>query len=291
MCSPTMSPSSSSFSLLRILFRAARWRILLTYALFNLENLLRLAQPFALGWAINDLLRSSYTGLIVFAAQHISHLVISLFRQMYDTRVFSNVYTDLATRLVTERRSQNTEVSHVAAWSSLSREFVEFFERHVPMAVQSLYSSLGGLVMLGIYDIMLIPVCLLLVLPVAALNWQYGKTTLVASGKLHDEFEREVEVITFGDVDNVRSHYDQMARWRVRLSDLEAVNFGLTEFFVLGLILVSLIRLCGLPGIAAGDLFAVFRYLMMFIMGVDSVPTLVQQLSRLQDIGRRLAAT
>jgi hypothetical protein len=37
------------------IFSAYRWRILATYALFNLENLLRLAQPLVLGWAIHDL--------------------------------------------------------------------------------------------------------------------------------------------------------------------------------------------------------------------------------------------
>lgn len=276
--------------LLRTLFRAARWRILLTYALFNAENVLRLAQPLALGWAINDLVRSSYTGLMVFVAQHMSHLVIGQFRQMYDTRVFTSIYTSLATRLVTEQRGRDVEISRVAARSLLSREFVEFFERHLPMVVRSLYSCLGALALLGLYDRMLIPFCLLLIVPVSVLNWRYSRKTLIASGHLHDEFEREVDVISSGAPERVRSHYDRVAECRIRLSDLEAVNFGLTEFFVLGLIIASLIRLCRIPDIAPGDMFAVFRYLMMFITGLDSVPALVHQISRLRDIGRRLAA-
>ena len=275
--------------ILRNIFRAAKWRIILTFALLNLENLLRLCQPFVLGWAIDDLLKSSYSGLMAFMAQHVAHLLIGLWRQMYDTRVFTSLYTDLATSTVVSQRSQNVEVSRVAARSSLSREFVEFFERYVPMVVRSLYACIGALVMMMVYDLMLVPVCLLLLVPVFLLNQRYARKTLSASRQLHDDLEREVEVIEASQSEQVRSHFDQVARSRIRLSDLEAANFGITEIFVLGLLIVSLIRICRLPGIEPGDLFAVFRYLMMFIMGLDSVPSLMQQLSRLKDIGRRLA--
>ncbi len=275
--------------ILRNIFRAAKWRIMLTFGLMNLENLLRLSQPFALGWAIDDLLNSSYVGLLTFMAQHLAHLLIGLWRQMYDTRVFTSLYTDLATSTVVSQRSQSVEVSRVAARSSLSREFVEFFERCVPMVVRSLYACLGALVMLLFYDVMLVPACLLLLVPVFVLNRRYAHKTLAVSRQLHDELEREVQVIEAGEPEHVRSHYDQVARSRIRLSDLEAANFGMTEVFVLGLLIVALIRICRLPGIEPGDLFAVFRYLMMFMMGLDNVPTLMQQLSRLKDIGRRLA--
>ena len=77
---------------LRGLFRAHRGRMLLTYALFNIESLLKLAQPFVLGLAINDLLTGSYVGLLIFVAQHVSHMGISRWRQRYDTRVFNELH-------------------------------------------------------------------------------------------------------------------------------------------------------------------------------------------------------
>src|SRR5688572_8572218 len=80
-------PATASLTI-RSLFSHNRGRILTTYALFNVENLLRLAQPFVLGWAINDLLRPSYVGLTCLVTQHLLHMLISSFRQMYDTRAF-----------------------------------------------------------------------------------------------------------------------------------------------------------------------------------------------------------
>jgi hypothetical protein len=171
----------------------------------------------------------------------------------------------------------------------MSRHYVEFFEQHVPMVIRAMYSILGALVMLSIYDPVLVLFCLGLILPAFWLNVHYSRMTLALSGRLHDEFEREVEVIEQGEPGPVREHYHAVAGWRIRLSDAEAVNFGLMEFFILGVLVLSLVRFCtGETPPPAGDIFAVFRYVLMFIMGLDTVPRLVQQLSRLKDIGRRM---
>jgi ABC-type multidrug transport system fused ATPase/permease subunit len=285
------TPEATALSV-RGLFRLNKWRILLTYALFNLENLLRLAQPLVLGWAINDLLLGSYRGLWWFIGQHLAHLAIGTFRQMYDTRAFTAIYTGLATQLVSEQRANGVEVSRVAARSAMSRNYVEFFEQHVPMVIRAMYSIIGAMVMLAIYDPMLVLYCLGLVLPAFWINVYYSRKTLALSGRLHDEFEREVEVIEQGGTEPVREHYHAVAGWRIRLSDAEAVNFSLMEFFILGVLVLSLVHFCtGETPPPAGDIFAVFRYLLMFIMGLDTVPRLVQQLSRLKDIGRRMTGS
>ena len=273
---------------LRGLFVAHKWRMLLTYGLFNVENILRLAQPLVLGMAIDDLLVGSTFGLFLFIGQHLAHLAISSLRQMYDTRAFNAIYTELATGLVTDQRGKQVDVSRVAARSALSRGYVEFFELHVPMLIRAGYSVVGALLLLGWYDLMLIPFCLALVVPAVLLNAAYGRKTLMLSRSLHDQFELEVDVIKRGDPEEVRRHYEDVGKSRVKLSDAEAINFSLMEFFILGLMVAALIHFCGNGGAAAGDIFAVFRYVMMFIMGLDSVPKLVQQVSKLRDIGFRM---
>ncbi|MBY0396586.1 MAG: hypothetical protein K2X91_08985, partial [Thermoleophilia bacterium] len=73
------------------------------------------------------------------------------------------------------------------------------------------------------------------------------------------------------------------------LSDLEAWNFFRMEFFVLALIVSALAGYCARPGVAAGDIYAVFSYINLFIGGLDNVPLVVQQIARLKDIGDRIA--
>ncbi len=50
----------------------------------------------------------------------------------------------------------------------------------------------------------------------------------------------------------------------------------------------GLVRTTSVADVAAGDIFAVFRYLMLLFMGLDSIPRLVQQVSQLRDIDRRV---
>lgn len=273
---------------LKSLFTAHRGRMALTYALFNVENVLKLAQPLVLGWAINDLLAGSYFGLLLFVAQHLLHMGISAARQMYDTRVFNDIYAGLATTLITGQRGANEQVSRVAARSAMSRHYIEFFEQYVPMVIKSAYSVIGALLMLGWYDWTLIPLCVGLLVPAALLNAAYGRKTLQLNRLLHDELEHEVDVIERSDGGEVRKHFDTVGRWRVKLSDAEATNFCLMELFVLGVMAAALVQFCANTGAEAGDIFAVFRYVLMFIMGLDSVPKLVGQFSRLRDIGGRM---
>lgn len=283
--SPTASPNSNP---LRTIFAANRAKLLLTYFLFNVENLLRLSQPFVLGLAINDLLHESSFGLLLFVGQHVTHLLISSLRQMYDTRVYSGIYTDLATKLVVEQRSREVGLSRVAARSSLSREFVEFFENYLPLLIKSAYSVVGALVMLAFYDRVLVPICLGLLLPAVVLNRIYSRRTFELNRQLHDQLEHEVDVIDDSQEPSVRRHYDAVASWRVKLSDCEALNFGTMEVFVLGVMVLALLRTCSSLTATPGDIFAVFRYVLMLLMGIDGVPKLVQQFSRLRDLTQRL---
>jgi hypothetical protein len=273
---------------LRKIFAVYRWRILFTYGLFNLENMVRLAQPVALGLAIDGLLSSSYRGLLILIVQHMSHLLISLARQIYDTRAFTSIYTDIVTDLVLKQRQREVDVSSVAARSALSREFVDFFEQDIPTVLQSVYSMVGALFILAAYDWTLFTYCLMLFIPAFIINYFYSKRALVINGRLNDELEREVGIIGSFEPQGVHNHYNMVARWRVNLSNLAAANFGIMELFILSLIVVSIIRFSAMPDARPGEILAMFQYIWMFVSGLDSVPMVVQQLSRLRDIERRI---
>jgi ABC-type multidrug transport system fused ATPase/permease subunit len=266
-----------------------RWKIGLTYGLFGIENILRLSQPMLIGLAINDLLKQSYVGLFIFVAGQALHMAIRVCRQMYDTRTFTSIYTDRASDLVLHQRGCEVDVSTVSARSALAREFVDFFERHVPIIIQSLFSLVGAVLILFWYDWVLVLFCAALIVPSMILNFYFGRKSLRLSGMLHDQLEQEVEVIKHPTNENVREHYNAAAKWRIKLSDNEAMTMGLMETFVLLLMIAALVRFCTQPSANAGDIFAVFRYVLLFITALDRVPMLVNQFSRLRDIGGRLS--
>jgi hypothetical protein len=214
----------------------------LTYALYNVENLLNLAHPLVLGVAINGLIRSKYTGLVLLVGQHLAHLFVGTVRQMYDTRAFTAIYTDTVTRLVCRQRDAGVGVSTVAARSGLSRELVDFFEHHLKAVFSSIYGVIGALAMLVVYDRLLVLFCGLTLAPLVILSRRLARQSFGVNAALNDQLEREVEVIEDGQTGPVSDHYRCLAGYQVRLSDLGAWNFLQMEFFVLALIVAALAR-------------------------------------------------
>jgi ABC-type multidrug transport system fused ATPase/permease subunit len=274
-------------SLLFRLFRSNARRILLTYGLFQLENILALAQPHVLGKAINGLFASSPVAAGLFVLQYLAHLVVGSLRRRSDARTYNAIYTQLATEMASTQRAAGVDVSYVAARTVLCRELVSFFERDLPVIFQSLYSIIGGLLFLSWYDGRLAPLCLALVAPAAFLNMLYCRRTRAMNANLHDRMEREHDVIRSGHPEDIRLHYSALARCRISLSDQESLNFGLQELFVLSLLVGAIFRACHTFHSDAGHVFAIIRYILMFVTGLDSVPMLTQQFMRLKDILRR----
>ena len=283
------SIAPESPSLVR-LFRANWRRLGLTYALFNAECLLWLAQPSAIGMAINGLLAGGHGGLAILVAQYLVWVGLSTARQLYDTRAFTAIYTDTAHRLVVQQRQAGVDVSTVAARSALSRELVDFFEHDLKGVFVSIYGVVGALVMLATYDVGVAGLCVLIVGPVALLSRRLGRRSLDLNGKLNDQLEREVEVVEEGCSEVVHDHYRRVARCRVRLSDLGAWNYCQMEFLVLGLIIAGLVRSCARAEFNAGDIYALLAYILAFAGGLGNVPAVVQQFARLRDITRRLGS-
>jgi ABC-type multidrug transport system fused ATPase/permease subunit len=274
--------------LLQTIFGKYRGRITLTYIVTLAENMFELSYPSLTGLAVNGLLKHDFTGLWLLLGVWLAHTATGVFRQSYDTRVFAAIYTDLATRTVSEQETKGFSTSQIVARSSLSREFVNFFERDIPATVNSLFGLLGALVLLFFYDAWSAGFCLMLLVPLAILNRGYSKRTLTLNQRLNNQFEREVTMLTRRRPSRVFGHYRLLAKWRVSLSDAEATNWGIMELFSIILSAAVIIRVASLPHVEPGTIYAMLAYLWNFLASLNHVPALVQQLSRLQDIARRM---
>ncbi len=274
--------------LLQTIFGKYRARIVVTYIVTLAENLFELCYPSLTGLAVNGLLKHEFTGLWLLLGVWLAHTATGVFRQSYDTRVFSAIYTDLATRTVSDQETKGVSTSQIIARSSLSREFVNFFERDVPATVNSLFGLLGALVLLFFYDAWSAVFCLVLLMPLALLNRGYSKRTLTLNRRLNNQLEREVTALTRRMPSRVVGHYRLLAKWRISLSDAEAMNWGVMELFSIVLSAAVIIRIASLPHILPGTIFAMLAYLWNYIGSLNHVPALVQQLSRLRDIAQRM---
>jgi ABC-type multidrug transport system fused ATPase/permease subunit len=280
----------SRFEILRKLIMKHRFQLTITYVLFSLEMLGALLRPFFLGMAVNDLMKGSYHGLILLCAVHLLWLVIGTIRHMYDTRTYSAIYISLVTRFLSRRQIQQSEVSKLSAHSTLAREFVDFLEHDLVYVIEAVYNLFGSLILLFFYEPSIVILCFAILLPVLAISFIYGRKMQRFNRFKNDELEKQVDIIGSGDKKAIGSHFNNLRKWQIRVSDQEAWSFGVMELMVMVVIAIALIITHNVSGTAilAGNLIGIYTYLLKFASGLDTIPYTVQRLSSLTDITRRI---
>jgi ABC-type multidrug transport system fused ATPase/permease subunit len=270
--------------------RPFRWRITLTYALTFIEDLLELSYPWATGLAINGLLEHNLLLTLPIIVAWALRSAIGLARQMYDTRLYTSVYNAIVEDTILRQRRAGVRSSQVAARSAMSRDFVTFFEKDVPVVVTAIIGIFGSAAILFWYDLLIGALIAALFIPVYLVNRIYVRVTLRLNEGLNNQLEHEVRAIETAEPGPIRHHFEQLRCWRVRLSDAEAYNWTFIEVLSIVVFVAVLVRSTYLPETDTGDIFAILVYVWRFMENLDHVPQIVQQLTRLQDIRKRIEA-
>jgi len=265
------------------------WRISLTYLLTFIEDLLELSYPWATGLAIDGLIEHDFRQTLPIVLAWSARASIGCFRQMYDTRVYTEVYNTIVEDTIIRQRKAGIEATSVAARSAMSREFVTFFEIDVPVVITSLIHILGSAIILFLYDFQIGALAALLFIPVYFVNRVYVRVTSRLNRELNDQLEKEVVYIERAERNEVRTHFTLVRQWRVKLSDASAYNWTIIEVLSIGVFIAILLRATVLPESETGDIFAILVYVWRLMEGLDHVPTIVQQLTRLRDISIRIS--
>ncbi len=265
-----------------------RGRISFTYTLTLLENAFELMYPWAIGIAINGMIAGTPHLLIPLVAIWFAHIITGGFRQLYDTRLFSRLYADIATDIVVLQRKSEEDVSGISARVEMAEEVTEFFETDMPVIFATAVSLFGSLALLFLYDVWAGLIMMSLLLPVSVINIIMGRRALRMNTSLNSQWEKQVDVITTGKRRASWLHFGRLAQWRIRLSDIDVASWTLTELLTLGATILVLIRVASIPGALTGDIFASLVYVLRIQSSFDQIPGMVQQGGRLIDIRRRI---
>jgi hypothetical protein len=209
---------------------------------------------------------------------------------MYDTRLYTEVYNTIVIDTVLRQRQSGIEPTKVAARSGMSREFVTFFEKDMPVVLNTLVSIVGSAAILFYYDLVIGGIAALLFIPVAIINRSYMRRSLMLNEGLNNQLEHEVQIIDAAQEGAVTRHFAEVRGWRVKLSDADAFNWTAIEGLSILVFLLVLLRVAYMPNAEVGTIFAIFVYVWRLMEKLDMVPQIVQQLMRLKDIRRRIEA-
>lgn len=276
-----------------MIYALARRHALSLTSAYSLTTLMFLSgqlYPLMTAFAINGVLKGDWKPIIVLAVWHLLMTGLEVGARMFDTRVFTRVYADLAGGFVIRAHGKGMTPTIITSRAILSREYVDFLEKDIPGVLMGLVGLVTAMVILLSLDPIVGGICVLLLIPLGLVNFALARRSLVLNRGLNDRLEKEVTILTRGRVSTVRRHFDALSRWRVRLSDSEARAFGLMELSVIVLVAAALWRLSQGGAVAAGDVYAVFAYVWRFVLALDRVPETVQQLAKLKDLNRRFVS-
>ncbi|THA06791.1 ABC transporter six-transmembrane domain-containing protein [Rodentibacter pneumotropicus] len=263
-------------------------RLFFTFGLVTLENLLFITYPLFGSFAVNAMMMGNVTLSLTYSLVVLIIWGIGAARRAVDTRAFAHIYAELAVPVVLNQREKGLDKSAITARVALSRQFVDFFEQHLPTLIMSGFSIMGAAIMLLWLEFWSgVTACFILIFFGLMLP-KHAKTNDLLYLKLNDRLEKEVNLIEQKSHYHLNKHYDRLATLRIRLSNREAIGYlwiGVASAILFG---VTVVRLAMTEGVQAGHIYAVMTYLWSFAMSLDDAPRLIEQFSNLRDIGKRV---
>ncbi|KLV05176.1 ABC transporter permease [Photobacterium aquae] len=271
---------------LRSVIRLNPVRVIFTWLMVLVENVFMILIPLFIGFAIDGVLKQNMQPLLVFAVILLMLVVIGVGRRFYDTRVYGDIRVTLAN--VVERNLRDASVSVKDARLSMSRELVDFLEEDLPSLITATVQLVATVIILATFHIKLALCVLAAGFGMLLIYAFFHQSFTRLNGALNDQLEEQVRVLSGHAFAAIRTHFEQLKRCEIKLSDTEALVFGLIFIILFAAVLTNLWMVGSLHDPTVGKVFSIVTYSLEFVETAVMLPITLQTLSRLTEISQRL---
>ena len=259
-----------------------------TWGLLLLESVLGLGFPLAIGIAIDRMTAASYSGFWILGGLCGAVLAVGAGRRFLDTRAYGRLYQDLAGTLTRKGRAEKTALSRLSARIGLLDELVAYFEQELPDFLDGLIGFAGVILLLWALDGKLAMMALAASLTIIFIYLVAGEPIWRLNRGHNNELERQLRALSSRAEDSPHHHFRRLTRWRIRMSDLETLNFSLVWIILAALLLAGIWLVGGNDALTTGQRVTAVMYLIQYIETVMIFPLLYQQFVRIREITGRL---
>jgi ABC-type multidrug transport system fused ATPase/permease subunit len=273
----------SIYSLLKNYFQ----KIVLTWLLVIIENILLALIPLLIGFAIDGLLEGDNSDLLNLAGVFLLLILFSVARRVYDTRAYSSIRVGLGIEV--DNNHQEEAVSIRNARLEMSRELVDFLEEDLPELFTAVIQLIAAIIILVTIHFPLAYAAAVLMFTMALLYAGFHQYFYKLNGALNNQIEQQVSVLGKKLVGLLKNHLSKRRRLEIRLSDADAVLYGLLFLLISAFIVFNLSTTALIAGITAGTIFAVVSYSWEFSESAIELPMTMQKWTRLREISERLS--
>ena len=254
-----------------------------------IENTLLALIPLFTGRAIDALLARQSGALWEIAGVMGALILVATGRRAYDTRAYGTMRVRFGAELV--RRTNERPVSQVNARLNMSREMVDFLEAYVPELLTAVVQLIVSVVILWAFDARLGISAVVVLVALALLYAMFHKRFYKLNGDLNSQVEEQVTVLEKRQREPLLTHLLRLRHCEVRLSDADAILYGLVFAGMFAFVLTNLWLAATIPAITAGMIFAILSYSWQLVESGAALPMTMQQWSRLSEIRERLNET
>lgn len=106
--------------------------------------------------------------------------------------------------------------------------------------------------------------------------------------RLNNWLERDVHIIEHSGDRELEQHHQLLAEMRIAISNREAAGYAVIGIALILLFAVSFSVMTLRGNANAGHLYAVVSYLWSFAISIDDAPRLLEEISKIRDIGKRI---
>lgn len=272
--------------IIRSIISENRLRLSFTLVLILVEAILILLFPLYIGKALDGALLKQYSGNMALGLLGFTLLIIGMGRRILDSRFYGRIYEKLGLETISKVKGEDTSTQ--SARLQLVDELIEFLENAFPDLIQNLIGLFGVVLILATLNFKIfMGSCVLLIL-ILLVYWLSAQRTLFYNKGVNDEMEHQVNILNKGSNKQLKFHLQDLVRWNIKLSDLEALNFSISWLLALTFLLTSIVIAVGDGILEYGALIALIMYVFQLIENAVNLPLYYQNWLRLQEIMDRI---
>jgi hypothetical protein len=268
------------------LLRVFRFQVAATWTLTLLETILLASLPLLMGLAIDGLIADDWQPFYALLGSLVVLLTLGVARRLYDTRAYGTMRVEIGAATISNK--QDLPLSAQDARLDMSRELVDFLEVEAPLLLVALVHCVVAIVVLwsfaGTLALAAIAAALISVAIYAACGGQFFDLNSL----LNSQSERQVAVLESGERGQLRQHLILLRLYRVKLSDLEALVYGLIFATLLTMLSFNLWFATTQTSATPGEVFTIVVYSYEFIDSAVALPLVLQSVTRIWEITRRI---
>ena len=268
------------------LFKRFYGKIAVTWTLTLCETALYALIPLLIGWSIDDLLAGRWEMFLWLLALFATLLIVATGRRVYDTRAYGTMRVAMGRAQFTRRA--DAPVSTANARVLMGRELVDFLEQETPAAMTAFVEVIVAVaILLTFHNVLALSaggsaIVLTVIFAISA------RAFFNRNAALNAQSEKQVDALTSRNLRSVTHHFRSLRRHEVRLSDLESLVYGVIFLVLLSMLAFNLWFTATQLNASPGDIFAVVTYSFTFVESAVALPIVLQSLTRLTELTRRI---